>query len=92
MDIVNLVKLYNQHLLLQLPCTVGTTIYKVVADCEFGADCYTKMKCNDCEYLDIHIEPETFHIHMLGDNGQLPKNYFLSEEKAKEVESSLKIK
>lgn len=70
-----------------LPCKVGDTVYKIVDDCTYGDDCYTKRMCKTCDFRDLHIEPEILSrisdiVQRLSDFG---KTVFLTNDEAEKA-------
>jgi hypothetical protein len=72
--------------LIALPCKVGNMVYRIVYDCDFPGDCYTKMKCKNCEYSNRYIEPVPFMLSLLTGSGKLYGYYLTKEEAEKALE------
>lgn len=72
----------EQGLLLRLPCKVGDRVYEVIDDCTFPVDCGTTNKCKGCEYRNLFIEEDVFHLNLLTDSGKLRRDYYTTREEA----------
>lgn len=76
----------EQGLLVRLPCKVGEPIYHIIDDCELSGDCGTKRMCKGCEYRNLFVEEDVFHLCLLTDKGVLRSGYYATRE---EVEKAL---
>lgn len=78
--------LEEQGLLLRLPCTIGTTVYAVVRECEGDSfECYHT--CDTCTWSDTHIKEVIFDIEYIGDVGNW---IFLTKEEAEQALAEMK--
>lgn len=69
--------------LLELPCKVGDTAYRIVDDCDYPSDCHTKRMCKKCEYRNISIEEETVSLEdIIRLRDEFGETIFFSEEAA----------
>ena len=69
--------------LLELPCKVGDTVYRIVDDCDYPSDCHTKRMCKKCEYRNISIEEETVSLEdIIRLRDEFGETIFFSEEAA----------
>ena len=68
--------------LVVLPYRVGDRVYRVIDDCTFPGDCGTKRMCKGCEYRNLFIEEDVFHLDLLTDSGKLRRGYYTSREAA----------
>lgn len=75
----------EQGLLLRLPCKVGDRVYQVIDDCTFPVDCGTTNKCKGCEYRNLFIEEDVFHLNLLTDSGKLRRGYYTTREEAEKA-------
>lgn len=75
----------EQGLLVRLPCKVGDTIYRIIDDCTLPGDCGTKRMCKGCEYRNLFIEEDVFHLCLLTDSGKLKSGYYPTREAAEKA-------
>lgn len=75
----------EQGLLVWLPCKVGDAIYRIIDDCTLPGDCGTKRMCKGCEYRNLFIEEDAFHLCELTDSGKLRSGYYLTREEAEKA-------
>ena len=77
----------KQGLLIEMPCKVGSKVYEIVDDCNFGADCHTRRMCSGCEYRDLHIEPLylTTELSIVSSMTDFGKTIFLTRSEAEEA-------
>ena len=75
----------EQGLLLRLPCKVGDRVYQVIDDCTFPVDCGTTNECKGCEYRNLFIEEDVFHLNLLTDSGKLRRGYYTTHEEAEKA-------
>lgn len=80
--IVELMNAEAEGRLIVLPCKVGDTVYHIIDDCTFPADCATTRMCEGCEYRNLFIEEEAFYLCLLTDDWKLRRNYYLTREEA----------
>lgn len=71
--------------LVVLPCKVGDRVYQVIDDCTFPVDCGTTNKCKGCEYRNLFIEEDVFHLNLLTDSGKLRRGYYTTREAAEKA-------
>ena len=70
---------------IRLPCKVGDRVYQVIDDCTFPVDCGTTNKCKGCEYRNLFIEEDVFHLNLLTDSGKLRRGYYTTREAAEKA-------
>lgn len=80
----------EQGLLEWLPCKVGDTIYRIIDDCTLPGDCGTKRMCKGCEYRNLFIEEDAFHLCELTDSGKLRSGYYRTREEAEKALEGMK--
>lgn len=75
----------EQGLLVRLPCKIGEPIYHIIDDCELSGDCGTKRMCKGCEYRNLFVEEDVFHLCLLTDKGVLRSGYYATSEAAEKA-------
>lgn len=85
MEEQGLLVMEEQGLLVRLPCKVGDTIYRIIDDCTLPGDCGTKRMCKGCEYRNLFIEEDVFHLCLLTDSGKLKSGYYPTREAAEKA-------
>ena len=77
----------EQGLLLRLPCKAGTKVFKIIDECRFPGDCYTKRMCKSCEDREVYIEPKILvtGIDVLWERENFGKTIFLTKAEAEKA-------
>lgn len=75
----------EQGLLVRLPCKVGDMVYRVIDDCKFPFPVDCGNMCKGCEYRNLFIEEDTFHLNLLTDSGKLRRGYYTTHEEAEKA-------